>query len=109
MAVQLGVGNLTPMTSARRRRVRRSLARPSRAVAAVAGERIDDATRDYFVALTFDIAMADPDATDAVMLAGAKIASEIGASERMTGALRRDLKWTKARSDELVAQAAKAA
>lgn len=78
-------------------------------LAEICVERIDDATRDYFVALTFDIAMADPDATDAVMLAGAKIASEIGASERMTGALRRDLKWTKARSDKLVAQAAKAA
>lgn len=72
-------------------------------------ERIDDATRDYLIALMFDLAMADTDATDAVMLAAAKIAAEIGATERLTSALRRDLKWTKARSDKLVAQAAKAA
>lgn len=72
-------------------------------------ERIDDATRDYFVALMFDLAMADRDATDAVMLAAAKTAAEIGATDRLTGALRRDLKWTKARADKLVAEAAKAA
>jgi hypothetical protein len=71
-------------------------------------ERIDDSTRDYFVALMFDIAMADRDATDAVMLAAAKTAAEIGATERLTGALRRDFKWTKAAADRLVAQAAKA-
>ncbi|NRP88467.1 hypothetical protein GFPCMMHI_04389 [Ensifer adhaerens] len=72
-------------------------------------DRIDDATRDYFVALMFDLAMADADATDTLMLAAAKIAAEIGATERLTGALRRDLKWTKARTDKLVAEAAKAA
>jgi hypothetical protein len=72
-------------------------------------ERIDDATRDYFVALMFDVAMADRDATDAVMLAAAKIAAEIGATERLTDALRRHLRWTKARADKLVTQAAKAA
>lgn len=75
----------------------------------IGAERIDDATRDYFIALMFDLAMADRDATDAVMLAAAKTAAEIGATERLTGALRRDLKWTKARADKLVAQAAKAA
>ena len=74
----------------------------------IGAERIDDATRDYFVALMFDLAMADPDATDVVMLAAARTAAEIGATERLTGALRRDLKWTKGRSDKLVAQAAKA-
>ena len=72
-------------------------------------DRIDDATRDYFIALMFDLAMADADATETTMIAAAKIAAEIGATERLTGALRRDLKWTKARSDKLVAQAAKAA
>lgn len=72
-------------------------------------ERIDDATRDYFVALMFDLAMADRDATEMVMLAAAKTAAEIGATERLTATLRRDLKWTKARADKLVAQAAKAA
>jgi len=72
-------------------------------------ERIDDATRDYFVALMFDVAMADRDATDTIMLAAAKTSAEIGATDRLTGALRRDLKWTKARADKLVATAAKAA
>lgn len=72
-------------------------------------ERIDDPTRDYFLALMFDLAMADRDATDTVMLAAAKTAAEIGATERLTAALRRDLKWTKGRADKLVAQAAKAA
>ncbi|WP_199799102.1 M48 family metalloprotease [Porphyrobacter sp. YT40] len=75
----------------------------------IAPERIDDATRDYFIALMFDLAMADPDAVDASMLAAAKIAAEIGASAQLTAALRRDLKWTKARADKLVALAAKAA
>ena len=75
----------------------------------IGAERIDDATRDYFVALMFDLAMADADATDAVMLAAARTAAEIGAADRLTAALRRDLKWTKARADKLVAQAAKAA
>lgn len=78
-------------------------------LATIAAERIDDATRDYFIALMFDLAMADPDATEASMLAAAKIAAAIGATERLNAALRRDLKWTKARADRLVAQAAKAA
>ncbi|WP_447765509.1 M48 family metalloprotease [Sphingopyxis panaciterrae] len=78
-------------------------------LAEISMERIDDATRDYFVALMFDLAMADRDATDAVMLAAAKTAAEIGATERLTAALRRDLKWTKARADKLVAGAARAA
>lgn len=78
-------------------------------LAEIAAERIDDATRDYFIALMFDLAHADPDATEVVMLAAAKTAAAIGATERLTGALRRDLKWTKARADKLVAQAAKAA
>lgn len=82
---------------------------PLLALAEIGIARIDDATRDYFVALMFDLAMADSDATESVMLAAAKTAAEIGATERLTGALRRDLKWTKSRTDKLVAQAAKAA
>ena len=78
-------------------------------LAEIGAERIDDATRDYFIALMFDLAMADPDATDAVMRAAARPAEEIGATDRLTAALRRELKWTKARSDRLVADAAKAA
>ena len=72
-------------------------------------EKIDDATRDYFIALMFDLAMADSDATEVVMLAAAKTAASMGATERLSASLRRDLKWTKARADKLLAQAAKAA
>lgn len=68
-------------------------------------ERIDDATRDYFIALMFDVAMADADATDEVLLAGARLASEFGATERLREALRRDLKWSKARIDKLMKKA----
>jgi hypothetical protein len=78
-------------------------------LAEITGERIDDATRDYFIALMFDLAMADADATETIMLAAAKISAAIGASEQLTAALRRDLKWTKAQADKLVAKAAKAA
>lgn len=70
---------------------------------------IDDPTRGYFISLMFDCAMADPDARDTVMLAAAKASTEIGASELLKQALRRDLKWTKAATDRLMAQAAKAA
>lgn len=78
-------------------------------LAEIGPQRIDDATRDYFVALMFDIAMSDSDATDEIMRSAAKIAAEIGATERLKLALKRDLKWTKARTDKLLAQAAKAA
>lgn len=75
----------------------------------IAAERIDDPTRDYFVSLMFDCAMADPDSRDDVMLAAARSAEAIGAGERFKAALRRDLKWTKRDSDKLMTQAAKAA
>ncbi|MBX7456698.1 M48 family metalloprotease [Qipengyuania sp. 1NDH17] len=78
-------------------------------LAEISVEKIDDATRDYFIALMFDLAMADSDATDVVMLAAAKTAASMGATERLKASLRRDLKWTKTRTDKLVAQAEKAA
>ncbi|MCP5144972.1 MAG: M48 family metalloprotease [Gammaproteobacteria bacterium] len=78
-------------------------------LAEIGVERIDDATRDYFIALMFDLAMADTDATDNVMLTAAKVATGIGAAERLAAALRRDLKWTRARAEKLLAQANTAA
>jgi hypothetical protein len=72
-------------------------------------DRIDDATRNYFISLLFDCAMADPDARDDVMLVAAKTAQSIGATDLFAAALKRDLKWTKAATDKLIAQAAKAA
>lgn len=76
---------------------------------AIGEGKIDDATRRYFIALMFDCAMADPDARETVMLANAKIAKTIGASDLFAAALKRDLKWTKAATDKLFASAAKAA
>jgi hypothetical protein len=78
-------------------------------LATISGDQIDDATRNYFIALMFDCVMADPDARDELMLVAAKTAKSIGAGELFVAALKRDLKWTKAAADKLVAQAAKAA
>ncbi len=78
-------------------------------LATITGAQIDDATRIYFIALMFDCVMADPDARDELMLVAAKTAKSIGAGELFVAALKRDLKWTKAAADKLIAQAAKAA
>ena len=72
-------------------------------------EKIDDATRDYFIALMFDCAMADPDLTDGMMPMVAQVAQAMGAEDRLKAALKRDLKWTKGRIDTLIKRAAKAA
>lgn len=82
---------------------------PALDLATLSGERIDDATRDYLIALMFDCAMADPDASDVVMAAAARTAITIGAQDRLVAALRRDLKWTKRAADALLARANKAA
>lgn len=75
----------------------------------ISGERIDDATREYFIALMFDCAMSDPDGSDQVMTLAAKTAETIGASEQLKAALKRDLKWTRKATDKLFARAVKAA
>jgi hypothetical protein len=75
----------------------------------ITGDQIDDTTRGYFISLMFDCAMADADARDEIMLASAKIANSIGASSLFVAALKRDLKWTKAATDKLLAKTAKAA
>ena len=71
-------------------------------------EKIDDPTRDYFIALMFDCAMADPDLTDELMVMAINVAKTIGAEEQLKTALKRDLKWTKNRTDGLFKRAAKA-
>ena len=68
----------------------------------LAAEGLDDATREYLIALAFDCAMADPDARDEVLLAAARIARDIGGLEQFRTALKRDLKFTKAASDKLI-------
>lgn len=70
---------------------------------------IDDSARDYFIALMLDCALADPDARDEVLQAAAKTARSIGAGDQLAAALKRELKWTKAAADRLIAKAAKAA
>lgn len=72
-------------------------------------EKIDEATRDYFIALMFDCAMADPELTDGMMITVAHVAQAMGAEEQLKAALKRDLKWTKSRIDGLFKRAAKAA
>lgn len=76
---------------------------------AIGEDRIDDSTRDYLIALMLDCALADPDARDAVLREAAKTARTMGAGVQLGAALRRDLKWTKAAADRLLADAAKAA
>lgn len=75
----------------------------------LAPEVIDDATREYLVALMFDCAMADPEMTEDLMALAAKTAGSIGAADQLKAALKRDLKWTKRAADKLFARAAKAA
>jgi hypothetical protein len=72
-------------------------------------EKIDDPTRDYFIALMFDCAMADPELTDELMVTVANTAQSMGAEAQLKTALKRDLKWTKSRTDGLFKRAAKAA
>lgn len=76
---------------------------------AIGPDRIDDATRDYLFAITFDCAMADPDAREEILRAGAGKARAMEAGDQYAAALKRDLKWTKAAADRLVARQAKAA
>ncbi|WP_260596767.1 M48 family metalloprotease [Sphingomonas endolithica] len=63
--------------------------------AALAG-RIDGPFRDYLVALSLDVAMADPDGRDAMLTAGARLAASYDGESAFRAALKRDLKMTKA-------------
>lgn len=74
----------------------------------ISGDKIDDATRDYFIALMFDCALADPEAGDVIWQLTAKVATEIAAEDQLKTALRRDLKWTKKAIDGLLKRAPKA-
>ena len=74
----------------------------------LAPEKIDDSTRDYFIALMFDCAMADPDCSEELMTLVAKTAQSIGAVDQLKAALKRDLKSSKRAIDTLFTRAAKA-
>lgn len=71
--------------------------------------RFDAPTRDYLVALSVDLAMADPDSRDAMLVAGARLAQVYDGLEAFRGALKRDLKMNKRESDKLLAPLGKKA
>ncbi len=64
---------------------------------------VDDSVRDYFAALTFDLAMADADARDTILTAGAQAATRLKGLEPYKQALKRDLKLTKAAVERIAA------
>ncbi len=66
---------------------------------------VDDSVRDYFSALTFDLAMADPDVRDTILTAGAIAATKLKGLEPYKLALKRDLKLTKAAVERIIAPA----
>lgn len=71
--------------------------------AALARERFDGSFRDYLVSLSLDVAMADPDSRDAMLTAGARLASSYDGVEAFKAALKRDLKFTKTMIDRVFA------
>ena len=68
---------------------------------------IDDSLRDYFIALICDLAMADPEHRDTLLLAGARAARDFAGLENYRAALKRDLKLTKPAIDKLLARLGK--
>ena len=75
---------------------------------ALAGDRVDGSFRDYLVALSLDVAMADPDSRDAMLTVGARLAAGYDGVEAFKAALKRDLKFTKAAIDRVFAPLGKA-
>lgn len=71
--------------------------------AALAKDRIDASFRDYLVALSLDVAMADPDSRDELLTAGARLAQLYDGTDAFKAALKRDLKLTKKAIDRLFA------
>lgn len=58
----------------------------------LSADRIDAATRDYLIALCLDLAMADPDGRDPMLVAGARLSQLFGGLDAFREALKRDLK-----------------
>ncbi|RZM06052.1 MAG: hypothetical protein EOP67_75585 [Sphingomonas sp.] len=71
--------------------------------AALAPARIDAATREYLIALSFDLAMADPDDRDAMLVAGARLAQDYDGLAAFREALKRDLKMNRQAITRLLA------
>ena len=70
---------------------------------AFAPDRIDDSVRNYLAALTFDVAFADPELRDELLLAGARLANELGAAPTYRAALKRDLRMSRQAIERLLA------
>jgi hypothetical protein len=73
----------------------------------LAALQIDDSVRDYFAALTFDLAMADADVREAILSVGAQAAAKMKGLDAYRQALRRDLKLTKPVIERITAHTAK--
>ena len=71
--------------------------------AALAPARSDAATREYLIALSFDLAMADPDDRDAMLVAGARLAQDYDGLAAFREALKRDLKMNRQAITRLLA------
>ncbi|MEO5866238.1 MAG: M48 family metalloprotease [Sphingomonas sp.] len=71
-------------------------------------ERLDTETRDYLFALSFDLAMADPDGRDAMLIAGERLARSFDGGDAFRAALKRDLKMNKQSIDKLLGRKAAA-
>jgi hypothetical protein len=68
---------------------------------------LDNSVREYFAALTFDLAMADSDVREDILSAGAQAAMYCKFTEGYKAALRRDLKLTRAVIDRITNLSAK--
>lgn len=64
-------------------------------VGVVAGDQVDGSVHDYLFALGFDMAMADGDAKDDILRAGADIARAMKVEDAYRNALGRDLRMRK--------------
>jgi len=68
------------------------------------GSSANATIRDYLVALTCDIAMADRDIRDEVLVAGARMMRRFDAMVNFRDGLKRNLKMTKQAIDKIVAR-----
>jgi hypothetical protein len=66
---------------------------------------VTDSTKDYFIALLFDIAFADRDQSDEVLMAGSKVMAKLKWHKRYKGNLQSILKLPKLKIDKLVTKA----
>jgi hypothetical protein len=69
---------------------------------ALSPDKLDDSTREYLIALMFDCAMADREASHDLLAAAARTASVFGGLDQFRTGLKRDLKMTKVAIDKLV-------